>query len=297
MHSKTKAIIYVLICVGLWALIPVVSKLGQTNLDHHQFLFWSSVLSLIALLFAAVAKKKVNNFFKYKFHDWLYIVFLGFLGTYLYYILLYFGYAQAQGIEVLVLQYSWPIFIVILSIFILKEKFTWKKLLTIIFGFIGVLLVMTKGNFTQIHLENFWVDILVILAAIAFASFSVLSKKVQFEPYTMITIFFLTATVASYISMILLSDFSLPSKETAIPIAINGIFINGYSYIFWIKALQESDASFVAPFVFLTPVISIFYLIIFFQESFLTVYVIGLLAVIIGGLLNISKKNTPVSMI
>ena len=297
MHSKTKAIIYVLICVGLWALIPVVSKLGQTNLDHHQFLFWSSVSSLIALLFAAVAKKKVNNFFKYKFHDWLYIVFLGFLGTYLYYILLYFGYAQAQGIEVLVLQYSWPIFIVILSIFILKEKFTWKKLLTIIFGFIGVLLVMTKGNFTQIHLENFWVDILVILAAIAFASFSALSKKVQFEPYTMITIFFLTATVASYISMILLSDFSLPSKETAIPIAINGIFINGYSYIFWIKALQESDASFVAPFVFLTPVISIFYLIIFFQESFLTVYVIGLLAVIIGGLLNISKKNTPVSMI
>ena len=297
MHSKTKAIIYVLICVGLWALIPVVSKLGQTNLDHHQFLFWSSVLSLIALLFAAVAKKKVNNFFKYKIHDWLYIVFLGFLGTYLYYILLYFGYAQAQGIEVLVLQYSWPIFIVILSIFILKEKFTWKKLLTIIFGFSGVLLVMTKGNFTQIHLENFWVDILVILAAITFASFSVLNKKVQFEPYTMITIFFLTATVASYISMILLSDFSLPYKETAIPIAINGIFINGYSYIFWIKALQESDASFVAPFVFLTPVISIFYLIIFFQESFLPIYVIGLLAVIIGGLLNISKKNTPVSMI
>ena len=297
MYSKTKAIIYVLICVGLWALIPVVSKLGQTNLDHHQFLFWSSVSSLIALLFAAVAKKKVNNFFKYKFHDWLYIVFLGFLGTYLYYILLYFGYAQAQGIEVLVLQYSWPIFIVILSIFILKEKFTWKKLLTIIFGFIGVLLVITKGNFTQIHLENFWVDILVILAAIAFASFSVLSKKVQFESYTMITIFFLTATVASYISMILLSDFSLPSKETVIPIAINGIFINGYSYIFWIKALQESDASFVAPFVFLTPVISIFYLVIFFQESFLSVYVIGLLAVVIGGLLNISKKNTPVSMI
>ena len=297
MHSKTKAIIYVLICVGLWALIPVVSKLGQTNLDHHQFLFWSSVLSLIALLFAAVAKKKVKNFFKYKFHDWLYIVFLGFLGTYLYYILLYFGYAQAQGIEVLVLQYSWPIFVVILSIFILKEKFTWKKLLTILLGFTGVFLVMTKGNFTQIHLENFWVDILVILAAVAFASFSVLSKKVHLEPYIMITIFFLTATVASYISMILLSDFSLPSKETVIPIAINGIFINGYSYIFWIKALQESDASFVAPFVFLTPVISIFYLVIFFQESFLPVYVIGLLAVVIGGLLNISKKNTPVSMI
>jgi len=295
MKSKTKAIIYVLICVGLWALIPVVSKLGQTNLDNHQFLFWSSIVSLIAFIFATVATKQIKTFLKYKTCDWFNAVSLGFLGTYLYYILLYFGYLKTQGIEVLVLQYSWPIFIVLLSVVILKERFTGKKLLTIMFGFSGVFLVLTKGNFTQIYLDNFSVDILVILAALTFALFSVLSKKIHLEPYTMITIFFLTATVASYISMILLSDFSLPSKDEIIPIVINGLFVNGYSYVLWIKALKESEASFVAPFVFLTPIISIFYLIIFFQESFLPVYGLGLLAVIVGGLLNNSDKNNPVS--
>ncbi len=297
MKSKTKAIIYVLICVGLWAFIPVVSKLGQKDLDNHQFLFWSSVSSLFFLVFLTITQKKTKDFLKYNISDWFHVVFLGFLGIYLYYILIYFGYAQAQGIEVLVLEYSWPIFVVILSVFILKEKLTWKKVLTIMIGFLGVFLVLTKGNFSQIHLENFWVDILVLLAAFSAALFSVLSKKAYFEPYTMVTIFFLTATVASFFSMILFSNFLLPSKNAIIPIIINGFFVNGYSYILWIKVLKESEASFVAPFVFLTPIISIFYLIIFFQESFLPIYGFGLFAVIAGGLLNSSKKNNPVSKV
>jgi len=295
MTSKTKAIIYVLICVGLWALIPVVSKLGQANLDNHQFLFWSSLVSFIAFIIATVAVKQSKTFLTYKGKDWLNAISLGFLGTYLYYILLYFGYANAQGLEVLVIQYSWPIFIVLLSIFILKEKLTIKRLLAVLFGFIGVFLVLTKGNFSNIHLENFSVDVLVIIAALSFALFSVLSKKVHLEAYTMITIYFLTATIASFVSMLWLSEFVFPTKDALIPILINGIFVNGYSYIFWIKALKESEASFVAPFVFLTPVIASFYLIVFFKEPFLPIYAFGLLAVIIGGLLNNKEKSANIS--
>jgi len=106
MTSKTKAIIYVLICVGLWALIPIVSKLGQANLDNHQFLFWSSFVSFMAFIIAIVAAKQSKTFLTYKRKDWLSVIFLGFLGTYLYYILLYFGYANVQGLEVLVIQYK-----------------------------------------------------------------------------------------------------------------------------------------------------------------------------------------------
>jgi len=294
MKSKTKAIAYTLICVALWALIPVVSKLGQANLDNHQFLFWSSVISFLAFLIATVAVKQSKIFLTYKVRDWFNAIFLGFLGTYLYYILLYFGYANAQGLEVLVLQYSWPIFIVLLSVFILKEKLTLKRALAVFLGFLGVVLVLTKGNPAQIHLDNYFVDILVLIAALTFGLFSVLSKKVHLEPYTMITIYFLTATVASFVSMLWLSDFSLPTKDALIPILVNGLFVNGFSYIFWIKALKEAEASFVAPFVFLTPVLSAIYLIIFFQEPLLPVYGLGLLAVIIGGLLNKEEKSVNI---
>ena len=127
MSTKTKAVIYVLICVALWALIPVVSKLGQTNLDNHQFLFWSSAVSFLAFLGTTIAVKQVKTFLSYKIGDWIKAIVLGFLGTYLYYILLYFGYAKTQGLEVLVLQYSWPIFIVLLSTVILKERLNLRR--------------------------------------------------------------------------------------------------------------------------------------------------------------------------
>ncbi|PIR44260.1 permease [Candidatus Wolfebacteria bacterium CG10_big_fil_rev_8_21_14_0_10_31_9] len=290
MKNKAKAVLYTFICVVLWALIPVVSKLGQVNLDNHQFLFWSSAVSFIAFLITTIIVGHIKLFFSYKINDWLNTVFLGFLGTYLYYILLYFGYANAQGLEVLVLQYSWPIFIVILSIFILKEKLTLKRFFSILFGFLGVLIILTKGNFTQVHLDNYFVDILILIAAFTFGLFSVLSKKTQLEPYTMITIYFLTATIASFISMLWFSNFSLPTKGAIIPILVNGLLVNGLSYIFWIKALKQAEASFIAPFVFLTPVLAAIYLIIFFREPLLPIYGLGLLAVIIGGLLNKEKS-------
>ena len=294
MKDKTKAIIYILICVVFWSLCPVVSKLGQVNLDNHQFLFWSSAVSFLACLGVTVATNQSKIFLTYKTRDWLNAIFLGFLGTYLYYILLYFGYANAQGLEVLVMQYSWPIFIVILSIFILKEKLTLKRALAVLLGFLGVVTVLTKGDFTQVHFDNYFVNILTLIAGFTFGLFSVLSKKVHLEPYTLITIYFLTATVFSFISMLWLSDFSLPTKDALIPILVNGILVNGFSYIFWIKALKLVNASFIVPFVFLTPILAALYLIIFFREPLLPVYGFGLLAVIIGGLLN-REQSTNIS--
>jgi len=292
MSSKVKAVLYVLICVGLWALIPVVSKLGQVSLDNHQFLFWSSLVSFVSFVLATIFAKQAKTFSTYKSRDWLSAILLGFLGTYLYYILLYFGYANAEGLEVLVLQYSWPVFIVLLSIFLLKEKLTVQRTGAIMLGCIGVLVVLTKGNLTNIHLDNYIVDALVIVGALTFALFSVLSKKIRLEPYTLITIYFLTATVASFISMRIFSHFSLPTNDSLVPILINGILVNGYSYVFWIKALREAEASFIAPFVFLTPIISAIYLILFFDEPFLAVYGIGLCAIIISGFLNSIKVSS-----
>jgi len=286
MNSKSKSVIYVMLCVLLWALIPVVSKLGQSNLDNHQFLFWSSVISFLTFLIIILTQKKGKMILSLSKKDWIHSVVLGLLGTYLYYILLYFGYANAKGIEVLIIQYCWPIFVIILSILILKERLNIRKVISIILGFSGVFLVLTKGNLTAIHLDNLFVDSIVLIAAFVFGLFSVLSKKVKIDSLTLVTIYFLTATVISFLSMISLSEFKLPTQVTFLPIIINGIFVNGISYLFWIGALKIGKASFLAPFVFLTPVISTILLIVFFKEPFETIYLIGMISVILGGLIN-----------
>lgn len=286
MDKRVKALIYVFICIFFWSIIPIAAKLGQTNLDNHQFLFWSSLISFISLFLVTTYTNKIKYIKKYSFKDWFFVVVLGLLGTYIYYLFLYLGYKQAAGLEVLVIQYTWPIQIVILSIFLLREKLTWQKSLSIILGFIGVFLVLSKAEFSNIHIDNFNVIFLVFLGAFSFALFSVLSKKIYLEEIGVVSIYFLSATIASFFSMLYFSSFAFPSSKELFSVLLNGIFLNGFSYLFWLNALKNAEASYLAPYIFLTPILSASYFILFFDEKILTVYIVGLFLVVAAGLVN-----------
>ncbi len=289
--NTNKSLVYALACVVSWAFIPVVSKLGQQSLDNYQFLFWSSALSFIVLLFASIGSGKFKVIKKYTLAQIARTSFLGFLGSYLYYLLLYFAYSHARGLEVLVLQYTWPLFIVILSIPILKEKLTLPIAVSTILGFIGVLVVLTKGDFRHIYLANFSTDLIVLFAAAMFGLFSVLSKKIHLEYYLDTTIYFGTAAILAFFSMTMFSHFALPKASAIIPLIINGALINGLSYVFWLKALRYGRASFVAPLVFITPVLAALLLVIIFKEVFLPIYGLGICMVLIAGIYSQFNKN------
>ncbi len=292
MSGKLKGTLYVLICIALWALIPVVSKTGQTSLDNHQFLFWSSLISFLVLLAAAGLGGKFSEFRKIPVREYLGIFLLGLLGTYIYYLFLYLGYAEAVGLEVLVVQYTWPLLIVILSLFILRESLSVRKVLSVLLGFSGVLLVITRGDFSGIHVSNPRVILLVLAGAFCFALFSVLSKNVGRNALVVNSLYFLAALAASLISMLLMSDFALPAREELLPVLLNGVLVNGFSYLFWVVALQSTEASYLAPFTFITPALSALYLILFFNEPVHWSTFAGLTAVILGGLINSIKTGS-----
>ena len=293
MTNKTKAVIYVLICIILWAMIPPVSKIAQSSLDNHQFLFWSSLISFVCLFSTAIFYKKVDQIKKYSKKEWFSVIALGLLGTYIYYLFLYLGYKEAKGLEVLVIQYTWPILIVVFSLFLLKEKLTLKKTIALGLGFLGVAVVLTKGDFSNVHIDNFAVIILVFLGASSFALFSVLSKKIHLEAIGVTAMYFLSATVASLFSMLYFSSFSLPTLNEWWPILLNGVLLNGFSYLLWINALKMTEASYLAPFVFITPVLSAVYLLVLFNEPVEFAYLFGLICVVVAGIINsIKSKKT-----
>ncbi len=293
MTGKTKGTIYVLICVSLWGLIPVVAKLGQSSLDNHQFLFWSSLVSFLVLTANAAISGKLREIKSYRFKDWVFISFLGLMGTYLYYLFLYLGYAQAKGLEVLVIQYSWPIIIVALSFFILNEKLNYRKITALALGFSGVITVLTRGDFDQINVSNPSVIALVGTGAFCFALFSVLGKRINKTPVVVVSLYFFVALVASFFSMLYFSELSMPGASEIVPVLLNGILVNGYSYIFWVKALQATEATYLAPFTFIAPILSAIYLIVIFNEPVVMAYGIGLVLIVIGGLINcIGKPDT-----
>ncbi len=229
MTARTSALINVFACVALWGLIPVVARLGQHSLDNHQFLFWSSAVSFAVLLAVTAIAGRLGAVARWRGRDIGVLALLGMLGTYLYYLFLYLGYARARGMEVLVVQYTWPLIIVVLSTFLLGERISGRKFAAVASGFAGVMLVLTRGSFDGVHLDNPRVIALVGAGAACFALFSVLGKRVRYEPFTATTMYFLTAMLAAFCSMLYFSGFVLPSGREWFAVLLNGALVNGLS--------------------------------------------------------------------
>jgi drug/metabolite transporter (DMT)-like permease len=290
-YLKTNiAIIYIILCIVLWSLIPTIAKIAQSELDHYQYLFYSSIVSFLSIFIVSVYEKKIKQIFSYSKKVFLILFVLGFL-DFIFYLLLYYGYDNANGLEVLVIQYMWPIFIVFLSLVILKESFTKRKFFSMLFGFIGVTLVITKGDFSTLIFSQIDVLLIVMIGSFAFALFSVLSKIVKINTTNAVMIYFFSAIIYSIITVGNFSSFVIPSLKDCFSIIINGVFINGISYLFWIKGLQSFDASKVAPYIFITPVLAAFFLILFFNEKILAIYFVGLAFIIVSGLINSFKRK------
>lgn len=290
-RQSTLGYLYALLCIFLWSLIPVVSRFGQSEMDNFQFLFWSNLLSLAVVTTCFFFTKSKKPIYKITIKNFFYTSFLGSLGCAFYYLCLYYGYAQSSGIEVLVVQYLWPVFIVLLSIILLKERLKISSILAIILGFLGILIVLTKGNISTVSFSNFSTVLIVALGSFSFALFSVLSKKLNSpNPYLTTVIFFIGGLSLAAFAMVLFSEFKLPSKSELLPVIVNGALINGISYIFWLEALNKIKASTAATLVFITPVLSSIYIVILFNEPFYTSYLFGLALVICSGYLSTRKS-------
>lgn len=288
-------ILLALICVFAWSFIPVVTKLGTTEIDNFQFLFWSNLLSCLVVIpfikrdramlkasFACISTPK----------GLLLNMVLGLFGCCLYSLFLYYGYMHANSVQVLIIQYLWPALITVFALFLLKERLNAKKIIAIICGFIAAVLVITQGNFSMLNFTNIDVLIIVFIGAHFFALFSVLSKKEKrVDDAFAIFFYFVWGTIFSGVSVFLFSDWRIPDVQSFIIIMINGALVNGVTFILWIIALAKADASRISPLVYLSPVLSIVWITLFFNEPFRFINIIAMGFAIFSGLLVIEQKK------
>ncbi|EJD6507913.1 DMT family transporter [Providencia rettgeri] len=284
-------LMYALACVLIWSFIPIVSRLGQAGMDSFQFLFWSNLISAISVVIVALGSGyKVSKLFILPRNTIKKVFILGFLDC-LFYLLLYYGYSIENGIAVLVIQYSWPLIIILLSVVLLKDKLAGRQIVGIIIGFIAVIITFTKGQITQLHVENPTALLLVFSGAFCFALMSVFSRQYSIDPYISTVWLFIFSTLTSLVLLLLFSEVQLPSKAAFWPTLINGILINGVSYILWFKAMNTGHSAKIASVVFLSPVLSVLWLVLILSDPFEIAYIIGVLLVIISGVLCIGIKG------
>ncbi|OTA16636.1 hypothetical protein Xvie_01723 [Xenorhabdus vietnamensis] len=289
--AKYKYIIYAFSCVFIWSFIPSISRFGQKEMDHFQYLFWSNILSVLAVFVVALMMGRTwKRLLFIPLPVMLKVLILGALDCF-FYLLLYYGYSIENGVAVLVIQYSWPLMIIGLSFFLFKEKLSIRQMIGIAMGFMAVVITFTKGNITEVAVEHPQALLLVFSGSFCFALMSVLSRQFAIDPYISTFWVFLCSTLVSAIFMFTFSSINLLVGDSLMPTLLNGIILNGVSYIIWFKAMSSPDSHKIASILFLSPVLSMMWIILFFGDAFVPAYVIGLALVIISGLLCISAKR------
>jgi drug/metabolite transporter (DMT)-like permease len=291
-NKTARSFFYLGLCILSWGLIPVVSKNILVELNNLQMLFYSTIFSCILVSGIVLFEKKTKVLTTYLINDYTKIGVLGFLGTYLYYVLLYGALAVTSASEGFILAYTWPMLVIILAFPILKEKLTFIKLCSIFISFIGIVVIVTHGNIFTLSFTSIQGDMLALGGAAVFALFSVLGKKYHYDQVVSVFIYFVTALIFITPTLLLFSSLKMPSIHVWLWLILNGFLVNGISYIFWFKALEYGDTSVVSNALYLTPFLSLVYIRLFLGEQILISSIVGLVIIVSGIVLqSMSMRN------
>lgn len=284
--------VYLVLTILLWSGTPAVAKVALRELDNFQLLLYTSVVGVISLFLVNLFQKKARLLGSYRKNDLLRMFGMGFLGIFLYYVFLYGSFSRAPAGQVNVVNYLWPVFIVIFSIPILRDKITSKTLIAIAMSFIGALFAFTQGHLSAFSGQYASGYLLAALGAVCYGLFSVLGKKLQYDKFSSMFMYYLAATLLIIPTSLLISGFRIPHAwQTIAAILALGGLMNSLAFVFWFKALQQGDTHRTANAIYSVPFLAMVWTYILNGEHFSIASAIGLALIVAGILVQLAKKN------
>ena len=274
---------YAAVTVILWGAMPALTKDLLNALPNFETLALSSLFAFLFLL-AVNLRGGMKNISVEKIFtaSWL-----GFLGLFLYSAFFYYGLDRLTSQEACILNYLWPLMIVLFSCPILGEPLTRRKLLAVGMSFAGVVLVMFGG--IDFSTEKILGALSCVVAAACYGLFSVLNKKIRLEQKFAMMIIWATTAICSFVSGYFWEVWTLPTLGQFIGLIWLGVMIDAVAYLTWALALEKtSNTARTANLAYLVPILAIFISTFAFGEE-LSAAVFPALILILAGIF-ISRK-------
>jgi len=158
---------FMLIAIVSFCTLATCVKMIGNNIPQFELIFIRSIFGLIILIPITIKKLKRPSIFSIKQHFSRNIMhFIGQVGWIL--AIVHIGLAEAVAIE-----FSVPIWVLLITSFTTKNKFNLKNTIYTIIGFLGILLIVQPSKTTSFN--SFY--IVMILAAILYALTHIKTKE------------------------------------------------------------------------------------------------------------------------
>ncbi len=271
---------YAAVTIILWGAMPALAKDLLNALPNFETLALSA---LFAFLFLLAVNRREGALKKLSAEEIFTAASLGFLGLFLYSAFFYYGLARMTSQEACILNYLWPLMIVLFSCPILGEKLTRRKIFAVGMSFAGVIVVMAGGieNFSS---EKIFGALSCVIAAACYGLFSVLNKRRRLNQKLAMMIIWATTAACAFIAGYFLEQWTLPNLRQIVGLLWLGVMINAVAYLTWALALETTtNTARTANLAYLVPILAIF-ISTFVAGEELSLAVIPALILILGGI-------------
>jgi len=271
--------------VVIWGTLSPVSKLMFNSMPEMEVLFLASLIATAVLLPANEATGRFSHYIlkTWKAKDFAIVCGLGLLGTFAYTALYNYGIARLQAQEACILNYLWPMMIMLFSCLILHEKLTPRKLIAVGFSFFGIFVIVTHFDLRNFRPESPTGVIACLLAAVSYGLFSALNKKFFYDQYPALLIYYFVTMIASGIVTVYQGVWVMPEGiGGAFGIFWLGAVINALGYLLWSQALLSGNTAKVSNLGYITPFLAIVFSRLLLGEPISPFSVLGLAFIILG---------------
>ena len=218
-----------------------------------------------------------------------YFALLGFLGITFHQWLQSNGLLTSQAGTTAWIVATTPIFMAAIGWVILREKLNRVQTLGIALATFGVILVVSKGDLGLIISGGFGApgDILILISALNWAVFSVLSRRVLDKYPAAMVMFYIMLAGWLFTSVLLISqsgfaEISQLTNAGWLAVIFLGITCSGIAYIFWFDALKVIPAAQLGSFLYVEPIVAVVVALIVLGESIHIASVLGGMAILLG---------------
>ncbi|MCK4957450.1 MAG: EamA family transporter [Candidatus Cloacimonetes bacterium] len=278
--------IYLLITVFLFSTLEVTGKLIGPNISPFAVTIYRFMLGGIFILpFALYQIKKTK--LKLSWQDFGKLSIPGIVNVTISMLFLQLAIFYGEASISAILISANPIFVAIFASMILKEKLSFSKIIGLIIGLIGVILIIgAEANSGSTAKDPFLGILFGCISSITFGLYTVLSKKYIKQYGNMVTnsfAFLIGSVILLLVSFIFGFQIEFqPTPNNLIFLGYLGFFVSGLAYLTFFEGLKKVPTATGSMFFFLKPIIASILAFIFFQEQLSHLQLLGIFIVLFG---------------
>lgn len=285
MPIKNLGLAYILLSVFFASLMVILIKYLSDYMNIYSILFYRGFFGFILVL-PFFLKLNPNILITKRIH-------IHFIRSIVNALALYFWFTSltlSSLADVSAIGNSAPIFATLLAILFMKEKIFFSRITAIVFGFVGVIIILNP-NFNYVELGHYYA----LTAAVLWGFLVVFLKNLSRTENSFSVIFYFQLFLFVSFGIFFYDFIEVADKLNFVLILLLALFGN-LSQICYFQALKLKDITFISPFEYLRFIFLTLFGIIFFYEypnlrTYIGSFVIFLGILILNFKFNFLKKE------